>query len=96
MRFSSLPSPRLLTSALILLLLGSGLFAKRPNILFILTDDQRWDALGLAGSEHLKTPNMDRLGEEGIYFKTRFARPRYVLQAGRVSSADSMRISTAW
>jgi len=72
MRLPSLSSPRLLVPALILLLLGSGLFAKRPNILFILTDDQRWDALGLAGSEHLRTPNMDRLGEEGIYFKNAF------------------------
>lgn len=46
--------------------------AKRPNILFILTDDQRWDALGLSGSEHMNTPNMDRLGREGVYFANSF------------------------
>ena len=46
--------------------------AKRPNVLFILTDDQRWDALGLAGNKHLKTPNMDRLGREGVYFRNAF------------------------
>ena len=46
--------------------------AKRPNILFLLTDDQRWDAIGLGGSKHLKTPNMDRLGREGVYFKNAF------------------------
>ena len=45
---------------------------KRPNILFILTDDQRWDALSLAGNPHLKTPHMDRLGKEGVYFKNAF------------------------
>ena len=45
---------------------------KRPNILFILTDDQRWDALGLAGHPHLKTPHMDRIGKEGVYFKNAF------------------------
>jgi N-acetylglucosamine-6-sulfatase len=45
---------------------------KRPNILFMLTDDQRWDALGLAGNPHLKTPHMDRLGKEGVYFKNTF------------------------
>ena len=45
---------------------------KRPNILFILTDDQRWDALGLAGNKYLKTPNMDRIGREGVYFKNTF------------------------
>src|SRR6266702_1823525 len=46
--------------------------AKRPNILFILTDDQRWDTIGLAGSRHVKTPNIDRLGHEGVYFKNAF------------------------
>lgn len=44
----------------------------RPNILFMLTDDQRWDAIGLGGAKHLKTPNMDRLGHEGVYFKNAF------------------------
>lgn len=46
--------------------------ARRPNVLFILTDDQRWDAIGLGGSKHLKTPHMDRLGREGVYFKNAF------------------------
>jgi len=41
-------------------------------VLFILTDDQRWDAIGLAGNKFLKTPNMDRLGREGVYFKNAF------------------------
>lgn len=46
--------------------------SRRPNVLFLLTDDQRWDAIGLGGSKHLKTPNMDRLGREGIYFRNAF------------------------
>jgi arylsulfatase A-like enzyme len=45
---------------------------RRPNVLFILTDDQRWDAIGLGGSRYLKTPNIDRLGREGVYFKNTF------------------------
>ena len=45
---------------------------RRPNVLFILTDDQRWDALSLAGNEHLKTPNIDRIGREGVYFRNAF------------------------
>ena len=45
---------------------------RRPNVLFILTDDQRWDAIGLGGSRHLKTPHIDRLGREGVYFKNTF------------------------
>ena len=46
--------------------------SKRPNVVFILTDDQRADALGIAGHAHLKTPNIDRLGREGIYFRNAF------------------------
>ncbi|MDH4477194.1 MAG: sulfatase-like hydrolase/transferase, partial [Verrucomicrobiaceae bacterium] len=46
--------------------------ADRPNVLFILTDDQRADAIGLGGSKHLKTPNMDRLGKEGVHFANMF------------------------
>ena len=43
--------------------------AKKPNIIFLLTDDQRWDALGAAGNSIVKTPNMDQLAREGFYFK---------------------------
>ncbi|WP_373497613.1 sulfatase-like hydrolase/transferase [Aquiflexum sp.] len=42
---------------------------ERPNIIFILTDDQRWDALGHAGNKLIHTPEMDRLAREGSYFK---------------------------
>lgn len=44
----------------------------RPNVLFVLTDDQRADALGLGGAAHLRTPNMDRLGREGVHFRNAF------------------------
>jgi len=46
--------------------------ANRPNIVFILTDDQRYDATGCAGHPWLKTPNMDRLAKEGVLFKNAF------------------------
>ena len=46
----------------------------RPNIVFVLTDDQRWDAISIQGhSGPLKTPNIDRLGREGVYFRNAFA-----------------------
>ncbi len=45
---------------------------KGPNIIFILTDDQRWDALGHTGNEIIQTPNMDRLAREGVYFRNAF------------------------
>ena len=35
--------------------------ADRPNVVFVLTDDQRADALSCMGHPHLKTPNIDRL-----------------------------------
>jgi len=40
----------------------------RPNIIFILTDDQRWDALGYAGNAMAHTPEMDSLAKHGAYF----------------------------
>ena len=39
----------------------------QPNFLFITTDQQRWDAVGIH-NEILKTPNMDRLAQEGMQF----------------------------
>ncbi|MEM6522659.1 MAG: sulfatase-like hydrolase/transferase [Bacteroidota bacterium] len=42
---------------------------QRPNIIFILTDDQRWDALGYSGNELVTTPEMDSLAKSGTYFK---------------------------
>lgn len=44
----------------------------RPNIIFILTDDQRWDALGYAGNKIIQTPNMDELAKSGLYFQNAF------------------------
>lgn len=52
----------------------------RPNFLFIYTDDQRWDALGVVQREQgprarfpwLKTPNLDRLAADGVRFRNAF------------------------
>ena len=46
--------------------------AQRPNVLFILCDDLRWDALGYSGNPHVKTPHIDRLAREGVQFKNVF------------------------
>lgn len=45
----------------------------RPNIIFILTDDQRWDAAGYAGNEIIHTPEMNRLAADGANFINAFA-----------------------
>jgi len=44
----------------------------RPNVIFILTDDQRWDAMSCAGHAFLKTPNLDLLAAEGVRFANAF------------------------
>lgn len=53
------------------ILLHSSLSAK-PNVLFILCDDLRPDALGCYGSKHVKTPHIDRLASEGVRFANTF------------------------
>lgn len=42
--------------------------AKRPNILFMLTDDQAYGTLGITGNDQVKTPNIDKLGRSGVIF----------------------------
>ena len=42
----------------------------KPNIIFILTDDQRFDAIGFSGNEFIETPEMDDLAQSGIYFNS--------------------------
>ncbi|MBI4877216.1 MAG: sulfatase-like hydrolase/transferase [Acidobacteria bacterium] len=42
--------------------------ATRPNILFVMVDEMRWDALGAAGHPIVKTPNLDRLARQGMRF----------------------------
>ncbi len=44
----------------------------RPNIILLLTDDQRWDALGAAGNPVIQTPNLDRLASQGVFFENAF------------------------
>lgn len=56
---------------------GSKLFctrvqAKKPNFVFFLTDDQRWDGMSCAGNEILQTPNMDRIAAAGVRFENMF------------------------
>lgn len=41
---------------------------ERPNILYIMTDQQTANAMSCAGNTDLRTPNMDKLAERGIRF----------------------------
>src|SRR5436190_57021 len=48
----------------------------RPNILFILTDDQGWPTLGCYGSKQVPTPHLDQLASEGVRFTDAYAMPQ--------------------
>jgi arylsulfatase A-like enzyme len=60
--------------------IGAGLFPgrvsaaepSRPNLLFLLTDDQRFDDLGCMGNALIRTPHLDRLAAEGVVFDNAF------------------------
>ncbi|MEE4193888.1 MAG: sulfatase-like hydrolase/transferase, partial [Anaerolineae bacterium] len=41
---------------------------KKPNILFLFTDDQRYDTINTLNNPHIYTPNMDRLVQRGTAF----------------------------
>lgn len=45
---------------------------QRPNIIFLLTDDQRWDGMGAMGNPIIRTPNMDKLATSGVLFQNAF------------------------
>ena len=53
----------------------------RPNIIFIFADDWGWGDLGCHGHPYLKTPNIDRLAEEGTDFHRFSVASGYVLPA---------------
>ncbi len=45
---------------------------KQRNVIFILVDDHRYDAMGFMGHPFLKTPHMDAMAAGGIHFKNAF------------------------
>jgi len=46
--------------------------SSRPNVVFFLVDDLRWDELGAAGHPYVQTPNIDRIADTGAYFRNSF------------------------
>jgi N-sulfoglucosamine sulfohydrolase len=56
-------------SLLVVIVMCSTAFAaERPNILFIIADDASRDSMGVYGSTYVKTPNFDRIANEGVMF----------------------------
>lgn len=77
---------------------------RKPNFLFVYTDDQRWDAMGVVQREHgergrfpwLRTPHLDRLAAEGVRFRNAFvtlplcAPSRAVFLSGRYNHLNGI------
>jgi len=71
----------------------------RPNILVLISDDQRWDQVSYPGNQviaEFETPNLDRLASGGIYFTNAFvttpicAVSRACIMTGRYASSHGM------
>jgi len=60
----------------------------KPNILFVMTDQQRFDTIAALGNEHIYTPNLDRLVKRGIAFTRAYSTcpvcvpARYTIRTG--------------
>jgi len=71
--------------------------SEKPNVLFIMTDQQRFDALRIVQDEmsqyegklKIRTPNLDRLSQEGVYFRNAYT-PCAVCAPARVSLRTGM------
>ncbi len=66
---------------------------KRPNILILYTDQQRWDALGANGNDEISSPNLDALAAGGTNFSHHFVQ-NPVCMPSRVSMLSSQYPST--
>ncbi len=62
----------LIYTFLVLLAASAGNTGERPNVLLILCDDHNYRSLGCSGNETIRTPNLDRLASEGVYFNRCF------------------------
>ncbi len=87
----------------VLILCTTILYAQdKPNLLFIMTDQQRSDALGIAGNEVIKTPNLDRLARQGAWFKNAYtqcavcAPARATLLTGHTIENNGVRTNSIW
>jgi len=62
--------------------------AKRPNILFLMTDQQRFDTIAALGNAHIVTPNLDRLARRAVSFTNAYTTcpvcvaARYTIRTG--------------
>ena len=78
---------------------SAGKTEDRPNILFIMTDQQHAGMMGCTGNTHVKTPALDALAASGVRFERAYATnpvcvpSRFSLQTGYLPSAVGMRLN---
>ncbi|MBT3377712.1 MAG: sulfatase-like hydrolase/transferase [Lentisphaerae bacterium] len=70
---------------------GTG--TRRPNILWLMTDEQRTDTMGAYGSPWGQTPNLDRLADEGVRFNAAYT-PSPVCISARACLLTGLAAST--
>ncbi|MDP6522744.1 MAG: sulfatase [Kiritimatiellia bacterium] len=63
--------------------------AKQPNIVFLLSDDQCTYSVGCYGNKDVKTPNMDKLGHDGVIFENHYVTTS-ICMASRASIMSGM------
>ena len=74
----------------------------KPNLLFIMTDQQRADALGIAGNSIIQTPNLDRLAKQGAFFRNTYtqcavcAPARATMLTGHTIEKNGIRTNSIW
>ena len=60
----------------------------QPNVLFVMTDQQRFDTIAALGNRHIYTPNLDRLVSRGVSFTNAYSTcpvcvpARYTIRTG--------------
>lgn len=60
---------RKLLPAAMAVCIASAVYAERPNIAFLLSDDQAWTDYGFMGHPDIQTPHLDKLAGEGLLFR---------------------------
>ena len=70
---NTMPRKTLPTILLYSLLFGLSISAKPLNVVFFLIDDLGWNDVGASGSEYYRTPNIDKLSEDGMRFTNGYA-----------------------
>src|SRR5437868_516886 len=89
---------RILLAVALALAFGSRLTAAdKPNVIVMMTDDQRHDFMSCAGHPFIKTPNMDRIAKDGYRYTNTFvtnslcAPSRATLLTGQYSHVNGVR-----